>query len=251
MLRTVIIEDEPDKREILKLMLEQVCPGQVLVVGEAESVPDAVALIGKEKPDLVFLDVEIRLGTGFQVLTQLSESDNSQNNFAIIFTTAYNNYAVDAFRFDALDYLVKPIRSSLLKEAVTRAADRKKPPADVAQVLESLLAKSEDRRIPIATDETVELVATSDIVRVQGEGSYSTFFLSTGKRLVTSRNLGRVEKSLEGKGFLKVHQSHLVNKQHVTRFMRRDGGSLIMSNDEEVPVSRRLKTTVQEWLDGM
>lgn len=246
MLRALIIEDEADKAKSLRLMLGQVCPGQVEVVGEAGSVDEAVAMIREIAPDLLFLDVEIRMGTGFDVLARLEQID-----FAIIFTTAYSEFAVDAFRFDAVDYLVKPIRSSLLREAVQRAQARKQEGGGIAQALESVMARMDPRRIPLATEEGVKLVQLSDILRCEGDGNYTTYYLIDGSSVLTSRNLGKAEEKLAAEGFLKVHQSHLVNTRHVESFLRKDGGTILMSNGDEVPVSRRLKANVQQWLDGL
>lgn len=246
MLRTLIIEDEPDKRESLKLMLAQVCPDEVDVVGEAEAVPEAVALIGRTRPDLVFLDVEIRLGTGFNVLSQLQAID-----FAVIFTTAYSQYAADAFRYEAVDYLVKPVRSSLLREAVDRVRHRQAPQAALAQLMATMVPDSDAQRFAIATEEAIELVDVADIVRCEGQGSYTTYVLADGRSILASGNLGGVEARLKDRGFMKVHQSHLVNQQHVVRFLRKDGGALQMSDGDLVPVSRRLKPVVQAWMDQL
>lgn len=241
-IRALIIDDEEDGIKTLELMLRQYCP-LVEIVGSASSFTSGVEQIERTNPDLVFLDIEMPLGSGFDVLEKFPEPD-----FETIFTTAYAQYAHRAFRVQALDYLLKPILPDYLVEAVQRAEqrlmERRERKADTGDSLEELFTRLVDqnvhsKRIALRTAGSIEFVQMQEIVRCEAENSYTIFFLTGGEKLVISKTLCDFEEQLAGYHFLRVHNSHLINVAHIRRYVKGDGGYLIMSDGSEIILPRR------------
>jgi two-component system, LytTR family, response regulator len=246
MLKAVIIDDEPHAREKLKLLLERYC-ADVSIAGSAKDATEGLDLIRRLNPDLVFLDIEMPVLTGFDLLKELGQID-----FEIIFTTAHDHYAIKAIKFSALDYLLKPIDLDQLREAVQKAAERKEAKKSVLQyqVLKANLEKQhtamEQLAVPAQTG--MIFIKTGDIVYCEADSNYTKIFLLNKQKIVSSRTLKEYEELLTDNGFIRIHHSYLVNKSHVREYIKGEGGQVIMKEGSALPVSRRKKEEVMAKL---
>jgi two-component system LytT family response regulator len=247
MLKAVIIDDIRESRDALKRELESYCPN-VEIIGEADSVVSGAKLLKQNTPEIVFLDIQLGDGTGFDILELLD-----QINFNIIFTTASDAYAVKAFRFSAIDYLLKPIDPDDLKAAVEKASQTKRTPNES---LEMLMEHSRQvykplKRLALNTLEKIHVVNISDIVRCEADVNYTLFFFSDKTKLLVTKTLKDFEDMLKDHQFLRVHQSHLVNTNFIKEFVKGDGGYLMMHDGSSVPVSTRKRNSVVEALNSL
>jgi two-component system LytT family response regulator len=241
-----IVEDHPESLRFLKQLIEQHCRG-IRIVGESGSVVEAAKQLKKEKPGLVFLDVELEDGTGFDLLEILDDVP-----FALIFTTASDHYAVRAFRFAAIDYLLKPIDPEQLRQAVDRAKEKLNTDNAQLEILQSgIQGTSTMEKLALHTHDRIDIVDLRDIIRCEADGNYTTFELAGGKKILVTRTLKEYDKLLSPLGFLRVHQSHLVNPQHIHSFHKHDGGYLELSNREKIPVSTRRRAFVVAALESL
>lgn len=249
MIRAIIIDDERIGRETLQSLLKQYCPN-VSVVAQADSVDGGRRAIATHDPDLVFLDIEMPFGNGFELLDGIADA-----RFEVIFTTAYDQYAIRAIRTAALDYLLKPIDRDELVSAVEKAEKKTGGARSLNLNLEVLLenlkhATSEHSKIALPTDDGLTLVGVNDIIRCEADGNYTRFFLQNREQLIVSKTLKDFETLLGEMNFLRVHHSHLVNIDHVKKYVRGEGGVVIMSDTAAVPVSRRKKEELIRRLSG-
>lgn len=235
MYKAVIIEDEHRLREALSILLEMVAGEQVTVVGYAEHVEDAVKLVNRLKPDLVFMDIMLKDGTGFDVLQRLE-----YRGFHLIFTTAYEEYAIRAFKFSAIDYLLKPVDQEELRLAIDRIQDMQQKAVGEQQLheLQDNLQKSPERLV-LPTLEAMHVVKVDEIVRCETSGSYTTFLLTDGRKIIVSKPLKNYEDILLPPLFFRVHQSHLINVQHIQSYSKE--GMIQMKDKTTVPISRAKK----------
>ncbi len=243
MTRTIIIEDEINAREALKKMLKLVYP-DVLVIAETGYVKDACTLIEELKPDLVFLDIELEDGSGFDILNQITNT-----NFKLIFTTAYNQYAIKAFKYSATDYLLKPIDPIELKEAIERAVLENNTQTEylnAIDVLKNNLTQKEPK-IVLKTTEQRFVLSLKDIIRLEADGAY-TLFITQDKRIIISKNIKYYQELLDDR-FIRCHQSHLVNSHHIKAFVKQ--GFIELSNKEQVPVSTRKKAEIHKIISEL
>ena len=240
MQRIIIVEDEARSREFLTDVLTEHCPG-LQVVGTAGNVAEAVSAIRELKPDLIFLDIELQTGTGFDVLEQISGAQP-----AVIFTTAYDHYAIKAIKFSAVDYLLKPIDVDELKAAVARTEDmqQRNSSQQTLQVLMHNLKQlrtNENPTITLSVAEGIEFIPLRDIIRLEAAGAYTNFFLKGGKKMMVSKNLKEYELMLSEHNFMRVHNSHIINLAEVKRMVKSDGGYAVMSDDAQVVISPKKK----------
>jgi two-component system LytT family response regulator len=233
MLKALLIDDEKNALTALRKMLEQFCP-DVTVIGEAQTALEGIRLIRQQEPDVLFLDVEMPGGTGFDLLDTLDKK-----TFATIFTTAHEQYTLPALRSGATDYLLKPISLDELRASIKRVIEKKE---------KNRIAVKENPRVSISNSEGILFVPATDIICVEGDGRYSRFYLVDGKEHVISRNLGELEEELRASKFFRVHKSWLVNCQHVTKISSRDGGFAILSNGKEIEISRRKKAEFMQMM---
>lgn len=224
MLKAVLIDDEKNARIALRKMLEQFCP-DVAVLGEAQNAMEALLLIRKVEPELVFLDVEMPGGTGFDLLDAIEK-----RTFTTIFTTAHEQYTIPAIRSGAFDYLLKPINLDELRSAVARAMELQKKTAQGSAATEVLT---------ISNAEGTWFVPPSEVICIEGERRYSRFYLTNGNEHVVSHTLGDLEEELVKAGFFRVHKSWLVNCAHVKHISSADGGFAVLTNNKEIEISRR------------
>lgn len=246
MLRTIIVEDEKNNRETLRSLLAEFCP-EVELCGMAASVDEALPLVRSLRPDLLFLDIELQTGTGFDLLAQLGTID-----FELVFTTAFEQYAIKAIKFSSLDYLLKPIDLEELQAAVAKAEQRKRQSTQQMQ-LDVLLSHLRpgglhSRRICLAAADGLEFIETSDILYCEANGAYTTFYITAGRKITVSKNLKEYERLLDDQHFMRVHNSYVVNLLEVRRFVRTDGGYILMKNEAKISLSPRKR---QEFLDRM
>nr|MDA3852740.1 LytTR family DNA-binding domain-containing protein [Bacteroidales bacterium] len=236
-LTTIIIDDEPRARETIKNMLMLYCP-ELDLVGEAVSVASGLELIRKIKPEVVLLDIQMSDGSGFDLLKQLDAI-----NFALVFITAFDEYAVKAFKFSAIDYLLKPIDPDELISTMERIKLHKKNEGiDLSVVLNNLRnLKKENKKLVLKTTESIFVVGVQDIIRCESSGNYTHFYLTNEKPILVSHTLKEYEEMLKEHSFIRVHQSHLVNLEHIKRYDRSDGGMLVMTDNKTVPVATRKK----------
>jgi two-component system, LytTR family, response regulator len=239
-IKSVVIDDEASNRQLLSIMLHDFCP-DVELLGEAESLESGIKLIEREDPELVFLDIEMPGGNGFDLLRHFKDRD-----FDVIFTTAYNQYALLAFKFSAIDYLLKPIDPTELSAAVEKVGAKRKSGKgnmDSLRVLLENISRNGElpRKLMIPDQNGFAVTEVSEIIRFSGEGSYTTVVLTGNRKLVTSKSLGAFEELVERFNFFRVHHSHLINLDHVQKYNRGRGGSVTMIDGEEIEVSRRKK----------
>lgn len=230
-------------------MIEKFCP-QVTAINEAGSIQSGIEAISKHAPDLVFLDVELDEGTGMDLLSKLK-----QYEFDVVFITAHNKYAVDAFKFSAIDFILKPIGVEDLLNAFQKAKanlTNKSLSKQLDILKESLGTLSvPDKKIVLKDSNAMHFVKVSDIIHCKAEGNYTEFYLSGKQKLVTSSMLKEYEAILEPFGFIRTHHSHLVNIKKIVRFDKADGGSLLLEENNEVPVSQRKKDQVLEAISRL
>jgi two-component system, LytTR family, response regulator len=247
MLRALIIDDEKKARETICSILHLYCK-DVLVVGEADSVKSGIELIQKEKPEIVFLDINLTDGSGFDILQKLSLI-----NFKIIFITAYESYALKAFKFSALDYILKPVNPDDLIKAVEKA--KLFQASDTANLkFEAFISNMENivkevKKIVLKTSESIHVINVNEIIRCEADRNYTSFFLISGKKILVSNTLKEYDEMLSSYQFFRPHQSHLVNINHITSYEKKDGGYLMMKDKSMVPVSVRKKETLLTLLE--
>jgi len=238
MIKAIIVDDEPNCCETLATLLERYCP-QVKVADICYSGQSALASIIELQPDIVFLDIEMPHMNGFELLEKLQAI-----NFKLIFTTSYDQYAIKAIRFSALDYLLKPIDREELQNAVKKAMQTLDRP--VPQQFEALLQKwrksgNGGQKIALPTMEGLQLIAIDQIISCESDRNYTTLYLKEKKKMMISRPLKEMEELLEDYSFLRVHHSYLVNLKEITKYIRGEGGYLVMSDGSSVDVSRSKK----------
>jgi two-component system, LytTR family, response regulator len=236
MIKAVIIEDEPKSLKTLEMMLSEHCPA-VYVAATADSVQSGVDVIQKNKPDLVFLDISLDSENSFEILERLPSV-----NFQIIFITAYKDYALEAFKVSAIDYLLKPIEVEQLVKAV-RKCESKNHLSVLSDQVSMLLERNNEsvKRIALPTLNGLSFINISDIVRCEASGSYTNFILRNSKQILASRNIKEYEKMLENYDFYRIHDSHIVNLAYVRHYIKGRGGYVILDDNSQVEVSVRRK----------
>ena len=240
----IIVDDEKGARESLSALINRHCEG-VNIIGTAISVSEAHSLLSRLKPQLVFLDIQMPDGTGFDLLTGLKNID-----FQFIFVTAFDNYAIKAFQFSAVDYLLKPVSPTLLVQAVEKLKKRVNIslPSNQIGVLESNKTKIE--KLIITTENKVHVLQLSNIVRCQADNYYTIFVLKDGEKVIASKTLKEYSSMLEGLNFLRIHQSHLINLSFIEDYKFGTENFVLLQNQEKIEISRRRKKMFLEKLSS-
>lgn len=239
MIRAVIIDDIDKARIALKSDIQQYCP-EVRVVAEAGGVEDGMQVIRDYAPDIVFLDIRMGDGTGFDLLEKLK---GDKLGFKVIFTTAYNEYAIKAFKISALDYLLKPVDPDDLVNAIAKYNQQKNVGSSqgLEVLMESLKGTTgKSKRIALNSSDKVQVVNIEDIVRCESQRNYTLFFLHDHKQILVTKTLKEFDEMLEEYGFIRVHHSHLINIKYLKEYLKTESIA-IMSDDSQVPVSVRKK----------
>jgi len=246
MIRAIIVDDELNSRETLKLMLERYCP-KVEVVAMSDGFEDALRDINMFKPDVVFLDIQMPDGSGFKLLEQFEEID-----FFVIFTTAFEEYALKAFKYNAIDYILKPIVAKDLSDAVEKVSKNLNSNdfniQSIKGILNDLKQQKKSKKIVLSTAEGMHIVDTENIIRCESDDYYTKFFFVDGSTMLISKTLKEHEELLSDSDFFRPHKSHLINLKYVKSYIKTDGGSLIMNDGKEIPVSRRKREKILEIL---
>ncbi|UFH55892.1 LytTR family DNA-binding domain-containing protein [Spirosoma sp. KNUC1025] len=237
MLKAVLIDDDQSNLSALSEKLRRHCP-QIRIIAQCDNGQDGLKAIDSLQPDVVFLDIEMPVMNGFLMLQHLS-----YKQFALIFVTAYDHYAIKAIRYSALDYLVKPVDIDELKAAVAKAeANRLNQSAESqVQLLLEYVQKKQPRRISIPTFEGLQFIAIDDIIYLEASANYTYIYLSGSLKFLVSRTLKEFEELLPTETFIRIHHAHMINKLFMERYVRGEGGQVVMSNGVVLDVSKRKK----------
>lgn len=233
MKKVLIIDDENRTRELIARMIDSF-GYDVETIPEGENVQSGIAAIEKHQPDIVFLDIQMPDGTGFDVIRSIEDK-----NFEVIFITAHEEFAIKAIKFSALDYLLKPVDAGELKSALEKALATLDEKRETKQfdALQSNIKPNEKRRLVLKTQESVHVVELDQIIRCEADRNYTSFYLVDNKKILVSKTLKEYETLLSGYNFLRVQQSHLVNIAFVDRYDKKNGGAVVMKDGSEVPLS--------------
>jgi two-component system LytT family response regulator len=247
MITAVIIDDEKNNIDNLAALLQQYCP-QVNIYATAMNADDGEKIILQHHPDIVFLDIQMPGRNGFDLLHAL---DNY--SFEIIFITAHDQYGIQAVKFSAIDYLLKPINIKELKLAVQKAEQRstqKKQNLQLENLIRLLEQKQEKQfhRIALQSTKETRFIEIGKIIRCESSNNYTSFYLVDQEKIVTSKPIFEYEEMLSGYGFVRCHQSHLVNKAFIRSWIKEDGGYLLLEDNTQVPVSRNKREQLKEVL---
>jgi two-component system LytT family response regulator len=244
MIKAIIVDDEAKSRTTLSALLTRHC-ANVTVVQMADSVETALTAIEKNRPDVVFLDIEMPFASGFTLLEQIKNPD-----FEVIFCTAYDAYAIKAIKFSALDYLLKPVDVDELIAAVNKIEEKKKKAKnefpDFELLLSNLKQKANSGRIAVPSFDGLQMINVADIIKCTASESYTQIFLQNGNKIMVSRILKEYDDLLSEMNFFRVHNSCLINLAHVVKYIKGDGGYVIMTDGESVEVSRRKKNRIAQ-----
>lgn len=242
MIRAVIIDDENTSRVVLRKKLEDGFNGEINIVGEANDIESGEKIIQETKPDLVFLDIKMKNGTGFDLLKRIKEI-----NFEVIFITAYDNFAIKAFEFSAFGYLLKPVKTSDLRSTIDRLKYEKEKLKSSANQRARVLLENygnetgKVKKLVVNNLDGFEVIDLEKIIRLRAESNYTHFILTDKRKVTISRTLGEYEKLLDEHGFYRIHQSHIVNLRHVTGYVKADRGQVKMCDGELLQISRERK----------
>lgn len=249
MIRTILVEDEAKARETLANMIGMYCPS-IQIIDQVENVQKGISSINYHKPDLVFLDIQMPDGTGFDLLKQLKDY-----NFKLVFVTAFEEHAIKAFKFSAVDYLLKPVDPEELVRTVTKIEhiiEKENNEIKLKALLENIESIStEVKKIVLRTAESIHIVKVKDIIRCESSSNYTQFYFLDNKKLLVSKTLKEFDEMLKDYGFFRVHQSHLVNIHFIQSFEKGEGGYLIMNDNSRIPVSYRKKEHLLKLFDKL
>lgn len=247
MLKIIIIDDEPHAITVISSIVNNYTKG-LKIVTTAEDVDEGVEVIQKHKPDILLLDINLPSGTGFDILKKL---DNT--NFKLVFITAYDQYAIQAFKYSAFDYILKPVNPEELIEVLDKAKTEIQQTDNSAQLqvlLENMQKPQRDKKIILKTLDSIFIESPENVIYCKSDNNYTEFHI-TDKKVLVSNTLKHYENTLDSSIFVRCHQSYLVNMMHVTKFDKRDGGFLVMSNNKQIPVSASKKQLVLEAIDNL
>jgi two-component system LytT family response regulator len=238
-LKTVIIDDENDAVDFIFSIIGEYCPG-LEVCGKAYDVKEGVQVIKDLKPGLVFLDVEMPHGTGFDLLTYFPDKE-----FDVVFITAFNHYAIKAIKFSAVDYILKPININEFIEAVNKVMQKRSDSMfrgneNIKALLENIKTGIPSR-LAIPTSDGMEYLNPKDIIRIEADRSYSWFFITGNRKILVSKNLKEFQDLLSDRHFFRPHNSYLINLKYVKKYVRKEGGYIEMQDGSEIPISRNRK----------
>lgn len=247
-MKVLVVDNEDEIRSSVIELIKAFCPDVDELI-EANSVAAGLESISNNNPDVVFLDVELGDGTGMDLLSKLS-----QIKFHVIFITAHNKYAIDAFRFSAIDFLLKPINPEELMLTIEKIKKHNNLRLnEQIEILKEVITTTNqaEKKIVLRDNESIFFVKVSDVIRCESDKSYTKFILQNQKPIVVSKGLKEYEELLEKFGFVRTHQSHLINMSKIIRFDKADGGSIVLENNDIVPVSQRKKEFILETFKNL
>jgi two-component system LytT family response regulator len=247
MIRCVLIDDEKNSLEMMEWLLKTYCPS-VKIEAMCNAAAEGIEAIHKHKPDLVFLDIEMPHMNGFDMLEQFDKLF-----FDVVFCTAYDQFAIRAFKYSAVNYLLKPVDPEDLKETIRRIEERKSAPSkeQIELLFQNIkqTVKQTAQRIALTTGDGMIFVPTQDILYCQAESNYTSVVLASGKKIVVSKVLKDIDEALSGPDFFRIHNSYLVNLNHISRFVRGDGGYVVMQDGTTVSISRSRRQEFMELFE--
>lgn len=253
MITAVLVDDDSNLREGMKALLNRYAP-EIQILGEAENVTNAVSVIDQLNPQVVFLDIQLADGTGFDILEKLTEK-NGKIASQVVFITAHEEYAIKAFRFSALDFLLKPVDPEELQKVIEKIKNTVKKNDTFSHIdllLENIRKKVDNfKRIALSTSDGIHLFDVSDIIRCESTDNYTTFYIRNSKPILISKTLKEYEELLTEQGFERIHQSHLINLAYLKSYIKKDGGYVIMADNSNLPVSQRKKDRLQELIRNL
>lgn len=253
MITALLIDDDANLRNGMKSLLERYAP-EIKIIGEADSVKTGVDTMQLLNPEVVFLDIQLGDGTGFDILEEIA-SKKGKSTSHIVFITAHEQYAVKAFRFSALDFLLKPVDPEELEKVMVKLKNvlhKNDSYAHIDLLLENIRKKVDNfKRIALSTSDGIHLFEISDIIRCESEDNYTKFYIKNNKPILISKTLKEYEDMLTEHGFERIHQSHLINLSYLKSYIKKDGGYVVMADNSNLPISQRKKERLQELLKTM
>jgi two-component system, LytTR family, response regulator len=247
MMKAIIIDDEINGVELLQQLIEENCP-DVYIVASETSPQKGIALIEKHKPDVVFLDIEMPNMSGFELLEQLKHL-----SFHVIFTTAYDNYALKAFKYNTVDYLLKPIIISELIAAINKLDTKAKNNSNnisINQLLESIRVSQNQGKLAVNSQNEIVYVDTEKIMRLESDSNYTNVILIDGKKITSSKTLKDYENTLNPDNFFRAHKAFIVNLNHIEKYIKTEGGCIVMKDNVQIPVSREKRQALLTILEA-
>ena len=252
MITAILIDDDSNLRNGMKSLLSRYAP-QIHIIGEADSVESGTALLLQNPPQVLFLDIHLGDGSGFDLLEEVNKK--GKLNSQIVFITAHEQYAIKAFRFSALDFLLKPVDPEELEKVIGKlknVIDKNDNVAHIDLLLENIRKKVDNfKRIALSNSDGIHLFEVSDIIRCESEDNYTKFYIKNNKPILISRTLKEYEDLLTEHGFERIHQSHLINLAYLKSYIKKDGGYVVMADNSNLPISQRKKDRLQELLKTM
>lgn len=252
MITALLIDDDANLRSGMKGLLAMYAP-DIEILGEAESVKAGIRAIEQHRPNVVFLDIQLGDGTGFDILEQLAQKGTFNSH--VVFITAHEQYAVKAFRFSALDFLLKPVDPEELRkviEKIKKVLTNNESYAHIDLLLENIRKKVDKfKRIALSTSDGIHLFEVSDIIRCESQDNYTKFYIKDSKPILIAKTLKEYEDLLSEQGFERIHQSHLINLAYLKSYIKKDGGYAVMADNSHLPISQRKKERLQELLRSL
>ncbi|MES2486982.1 MAG: LytTR family DNA-binding domain-containing protein [Bacteroidota bacterium] len=253
MITALLIDDDSNLRQGMKALLAMYAP-DIHILGEAENVKGGIAAIETHKPDVIFLDIQLGDGTGFDILEQLTQKQGRLTSH-VVFITAHEEFAVKAFRFSALDYLLKPVDPEDLRkvvEKIKKVLSNNDNYAHIDLLLENIRKKVDKfKRIALSTSDGIHLFEVADIIRLESQDNYTKFYIKDNKPVLIAKTLKEYEEMLSEQGFERIHQSHLINLAYLKSYIKKDGGYAVMADNSHLPISQRKKDRMQELLRSL
>ncbi len=251
MITAVIIDDDINLRNGMKGLLKLYAP-EINIIGEADNVENGVTEILNKKPQVVFLDIQLTDGTGFDVLENITKAEGKVNT-NVVFITAHEKYAIKAFRFSALDFLLKPVDPDELQQVIAKiknSLESKSSFSNIDLLLENISKKVDTfKRIALSTSDGIHLFEIGDIMRCESNDNYTKFFIKNQKPILISKTLKEYDELLSEHGFERIHQSHLINLAYLKAYIKSDGGYVLMQDGSQLPISQRKKERLKQLLN--
>ena len=249
MYKCILIDDEEPSIKTLKIIIENYCNNELEIVGTAGTIEEAYAAINDKKPDIIFLDIEMPRGSGFDLLEKFTNP-----TFEVIFTTGFDQYAITAIKFSALDYLLKPINIEELREAIQKAKDRiegKNTQQNLKFLIQNLKnPRDKANKIPLPILNGLQFVTISSIIYCEADEDYTYVYMNDGSKITVSKSIKEFEDLLLEYDFFRIHHSFLINRHYIKRYIKGEGGTILTEQGVELSVSRRRKTEFLAWLSN-
>lgn len=252
MITALLIDDDSNLRNGMKSLLARYAP-EIRIIGEADSVETGAKIVLQNPPQVVFLDIHLGDGSGFDLLEEVNQ--RGKLNSQIVFITAHEQYAIKAFRFSALDFLLKPVDPDELQKVIEKlkqVIDKNDSVAHIDLLLENIRKKVDNfKRIALSNSDGIHLFEVSDIIRCESEDNYTKFYIKNSKPILISKTLKEYEELLTEHGFERIHQSHLINLAYLKSYIKKDGGYVVMADNAHLPISQRKRERLNEILKSI